>query len=152
MKRKIIHSVVFFIFYSISLFAQKKESISVHTDPRLAVLIKKSHKETLSGNTNPTAKQTTGKNKQLQEFAKQPSNRGFRVQIYNGPDRNKATLVKADFIKNFPGIKAYISFVTPNYKVKVGNYRFRAEAEGMYREAKGMYSPCMIVPDKISAK
>jgi hypothetical protein len=77
------------------------------------------------------------------------SAKGFRVQIYNGPDRNKAIMVKTEFMRTFPGIRTYLTYVSPCFRVKVGDYRHRADAEGMLREANAIYNPSMIVPDII---
>ncbi len=78
------------------------------------------------------------------------SGKGFRVQIYNGPDREKAMDIKMDFMRHNPSVRTYITYTSPCFRVKIGNYRHRSDAEGMYREAKSTYSPCMIVPDIIT--
>lgn len=76
--------------------------------------------------------------------------KGFRVQIYYGPNRQEALKRKSEFMHNYPGIPTYLTFVTPHYRVKVGDFRKRDDALGMLKEANGTYSPCMIVPDAIS--
>lgn len=78
------------------------------------------------------------------------SGKGFRVQIYNGPDRNKAMDIKMQFMRNNPAMRTYLTYTSPCFRVKVGNYRHRSDAEGMYREARSTYQPCMIVPDIIT--
>ena len=79
------------------------------------------------------------------------SGKGFRVQIYNGYDREKANKVRLEFMKLFPGTYTYLSYVSPGFRVRVGDYRSREQAAGMLREANSMYpSPCMIVPDQIT--
>jgi hypothetical protein len=78
------------------------------------------------------------------------SGKGYRVQIYNGPDRGKALDIKMEFMRQHPAVRTYLTYVSPGFRVKVGNYRSRADAEGMYRELRTMYSPCMIVPDIIT--
>ena len=78
------------------------------------------------------------------------SGKGFRVQIYNGQDRNKAMEIKMEFMRRYPNLRTYLTYMSPCFRVKVGNYRNRSDAEGMYREARSMYSPCMIVPDIIT--
>jgi len=76
--------------------------------------------------------------------------RGFRVQIYNGSDREKAIKVKTEFMRLNPGVRTYLTYLSPCFRVKVGDYRNRSDAEGMFREAKSTYdSPCMIVPDNV---
>jgi hypothetical protein len=78
------------------------------------------------------------------------SGKGFRVQIYNGNDRNKAVETKMEFARRYPAVRTYLCYISPSFRVKVGDFRNRSDAEGMYREAKSMYSPCMIVPDIIT--
>ena len=73
------------------------------------------------------------------------------MQIYNGYDREKANKVRLEFMKLFPGTYTYLSYVSPGFRVRVGDYRSREQAAGMLREANSMYpSPCMIVPDQIT--
>ncbi len=78
------------------------------------------------------------------------SGKGYRVQIYNGNDRVKAIKIKAEFMRKFPGVRTYLTYISPCFRVKVGDYRNRGDAEGMLREANTMYSPSMIVPDIIN--
>ena len=78
------------------------------------------------------------------------SGKGFRVQIYNGPDRSKAIERKTEFMRNYPSIRTYLTYIAPCFRVKVGDYRNRNEAIGMLKEANSAYSPCMIVPDIIN--
>jgi hypothetical protein len=78
------------------------------------------------------------------------SGKGYRVQIYNGNDRAKAINIKATFMRQFPGVRTYLTYISPCFRVKVGDYRNRSDAEGMLKEANAMYSPSMIVPDIIT--
>jgi hypothetical protein len=77
---------------------------------------------------------------------------GFRVQIYNGTNREEALRIKAEFMRNYPGIRTYFSYVSPHYRVKVGDFRRREDASGVFKEACSNYKPCMIVPDEIGIK
>lgn len=77
---------------------------------------------------------------------------GYRVQIYNGTSRDEAMRVKADFMRSYPGVASYLSYVAPNYRVKVGNFRRREDAMGLYQEANDTYKPCMIVPDAVGSR
>lgn len=77
---------------------------------------------------------------------------GFRIQIYYGTDRNKALQAKASFMRTYPGIATYLTYSAPSYRVRVGNYKNREDAHGMFKEASSTYSPCMIVPDDINIR
>ncbi len=75
------------------------------------------------------------------------SGRGYRVQIYAGNDRSKAAKTKIDFQRRFPNVHAYMTYVSPQFRVKVGDFRSRGEAQEMYSKLGTLYNPCMIVPD-----
>ena len=102
--------------------------VIVHSDPRLAVLERKH------------------RNVQLGVIR---SGRGYRVQIYNGNERAKANQIKVDFMRHFPGVRTYLTYVQPQFRVKVGDYRTREEAQQMYNQVYNLYNPSMIVPDII---
>jgi hypothetical protein len=99
----------------------------LHADPRLDIVLKKT-------------KQTGGGSGIY-------SGRGYRVQIYAGNDRSKAAKTKIDFQRRFPGVYAYMTYVSPQFRVKVGDFRSRGEAQEMYSKLSTLYTPCMIVPD-----
>lgn len=102
------------------------QGVIIHADPRLAVLEKKH------------------RNIQLGVIR---SGKGYRVQIYNGNDRNRANEIKVDFMRRFPGVRTYLTYVQPQFRVKVGDYRTREEAHTMYTQVSPLYNPSMIVPD-----
>lgn len=98
----------------------------LHADPRLDIILKK--QKAASGNGIY-------------------SGRGYRVQIYSGSDRAKATKMKIDFMRRFPNVQAYMTYASPHFRVKVGDFRSRGEAQEMYSKLSTLYNPCMIVPD-----
>jgi len=109
--------------------------VVIHADPRLELLI--------AGN---------AKAKKIE--AAKPVNvirsgRGFRVQIYNGNERSVAISKKIDFMKRFPNIATYMSYTQPIFRVKVGDFRSRSEAQSMLIQLKPLYGAVMIVPDYI---
>ena len=141
-----------------------ENSVVIHSDPRLAVLLKKYRspvkppREAVNEDGNiahTTMAGTPGTH---------PANtipvhripvvlyrgKGYRVQIYNGQDRNKALSVKMDFMKKFPAVHTYIVYTSPSFRVKVGDYRIRKEAEQMLKEVNAVYHPSMIVPDDVT--
>jgi hypothetical protein len=75
------------------------------------------------------------------------STKGYRVIIYSGIDRGKANNTKADFMRRNPGVRVYMTYALPQYKIKVGNFSTRKDADELYRQLSGLYSPCMVVPD-----
>jgi hypothetical protein len=75
------------------------------------------------------------------------SGKGFRVLIYSGTDRLKANATKSDFMRRYPGVRIYMTYAVPQYKIKVGDFTSRQSANNLYNELSNQYSPCMIVPD-----
>ncbi|MEZ5015895.1 MAG: SPOR domain-containing protein [Flavipsychrobacter sp.] len=78
------------------------------------------------------------------------SGRGFRVQIYYGGDRDEARNTKLDFMRRHPETRVYLTYIAPQYRVKVGNFATHKEAWDFYREINSEYSRCMVVPDNIT--
>lgn len=135
----------FVFLFSGSLFAQSNNqenpiltdsnSVVLHADPRLAMLTK--YREPLKNNNYNNGGGSIH------------SAKGYRVIIYSGTDRAKATATKADFMRRFPGTRVYLSYALPQYRVKAGDYATRQEAQEFYRQLSNLYSPCMVVPDLV---
>ena len=68
----------------------------------------------------------------------------YKIQIYNGGSENaKKTL--NEFKQEFAAIDATIVFNTPNYKVWVGNFRTRIEAERNLATIKDRYKNVLLI-------
>lgn len=120
--------------FSITSWGQDSDSnnyVSIHTDERLNTVV----------NTKPT---TTNKSGFVGRM------KGFRVQIYSGNDRTKANQAKMEFMKAFPGVRSYITYHTPQFKVRVGDFKTRQEAGELYHKTSAKFNPCMIVPDVVN--
>ena len=76
--------------------------------------------------------------------------RGFRVQIYNGNDRKKASQVKVDFMRAFPGVRAYMVYANPQFRIRVGDFTARSDASAFSSKLASKFSPCMVVPDVVN--
>ncbi len=116
--------------------AEDTNGVVIHADPRLAIVTAPKSRVPIIN--------TSGSRTGLIR-----SGRGFRVQIYNGNDRNKANALKVDFIRRYPSVRTYMSYIQPQFRVKVGDFRTRAEAQHFLQEINRIYSPVMIVPDII---
>jgi len=79
----------------------------------------------------------------------QQSMQGYRVQIYFGSARQKASEVKQDFSSKHPDILSYLTYLAPNFKVRVGDFRTRLEAQGFLKSIEGQYPTSFIVQDEI---
>ena len=74
---------------------------------------------------------------------------GYRIQIYFGGNRQKATEVKLDFSGRYPNLSSYLTYQQPNFKVRVGDFRSRNEAQKILNEITGIYPTSFIVPDEV---
>lgn len=74
---------------------------------------------------------------------------GYRVQIYFGAKRDKATEIKTGFNQAYPEIPAYLSYQQPNFKVRVGDCKTRLEATKILESIKGVYDVAFIVKDDV---
>lgn len=78
--------------------------------------------------------------------------KGFRIVIFNGADRTKAMEVKNNFSKAFPGVPSYVSYNVPSYKIKVGNFAEKDDANKFMRKISSAFPSCFIVPDIVTIK
>ncbi len=73
---------------------------------------------------------------------------GYRVQIFLG-DRRTAEETKRSFLLKYPDRVAYLSWLAPNFRLRVGDLRTRLEAERLLRDMKLEYPGSYIVQDEI---
>lgn len=77
---------------------------------------------------------------------------GYRVRIYfsNAQNaRSASSAAAARFAENFPGYAVYRSYVNPNFKVTVGDFRTKSEALRLRETVKGMFPAAFIVKENI---
>lgn len=72
------------------------------------------------------------------------ANDRYKIQIFYGDIQN-ARKVLADFQKNFPSLDATIIFSSPNYKVQVGNFKTKIEADRNSQEILTKYPDALVV-------
>ncbi|PWT72423.1 MAG: sporulation protein [Bacteroidetes bacterium] len=128
--------VAAFLFVS-QLSAQvDSNSIVVHKDPRIDLLIKKQI--------------------QINEETTRDSRRnvpGYRIQVINSSDRNKVFAAKTKIYQDFPELKPYLIYQPPNYKLKVGNFKTPEEADPYLKELSKMFpSGVYVIHDVIEIK
>ncbi len=77
------------------------------------------------------------------------SSYGYRVQFFSGASRKAAFEAQNKVQQGHPGIRTYIIYRDPNYKVKAGNFRSRMEAVKLMEELKGTFPIMFIISEKI---
>lgn len=73
---------------------------------------------------------------------------GYRVQLFFG-DRSKAQNLRGEFIRQYPNTPAYISYLAPNFRVRVGDFRTRLASEKFRHKINSDFPRSYIVRDKI---
>ena len=76
--------------------------------------------------------------------------KGYRIQLFSGTERNNANEVKTRFLKLYPEFNAYLLYNQPYYKIRVGDFRTRLDAEVAYQKIKNVFDECIIVSDNIA--
>ena len=76
---------------------------------------------------------------------------GFRIRLFfasNRTARDESSSVIRRFNEMYPHVQAYRTYASPNFKVTVGNFRTRLEAESFLRRIKGDFPDAFIVRDR----
>ena len=112
-------------------FAQNKGSLHVNQDSRVERLMKR----------------------QRDVYAVSNTMSGFRVQIFMeiGTEAvDHAEVVKKNFTESFPELPIYLSYEQPYYRLRVGDFRNRIEAEKYLRLIKPQFNLAFVTADVIN--
>lgn len=80
---------------------------------------------------------------------------GYRVQIFSGSGQNaRATMlsISQQFLRNFPDFdnaQIYSEYKAPYFKMCVGDFRSKGEANAFYHKIKNLYPDSYVVKSKI---
>lgn len=74
---------------------------------------------------------------------------GYRIVVFFDQDKTKVAQQKANFLARYNEHEAYVEYVAPNYRVRVGNFRTRLEAEALKSELLAYFPTAVVVEDKI---
>ena len=70
---------------------------------------------------------------------------GFRIQLDNGFETTIKT-TQSKFKIEFPEVKTYIIFESPEWKVQVGDFKTRLEADKAVNQFKRKFPSAIVVP------
>jgi hypothetical protein len=123
-----------FIFSAGICSAQSIDTIVVHRDPRIDVL----------------AEKQIAINKVASKMSSNGLFRGYRLQVLNTRSRDDAFKTKAMLLENFPDEKVYVLYQSPYFKVRIGNFITRGDAEDFKNQLSAYYSqPVYVIEDLI---
>ena len=77
---------------------------------------------------------------------------GFRIQIYVGNNRQEADAAKVYTYTNYPDLNPYMVFASPTYRVKIGDFMTRLDAERYFNQMKDIFPGAMILSEKVEIK
>jgi hypothetical protein len=78
---------------------------------------------------------------------------GWRVQIFfesGNNSKSRAYSKKGLFMAMYPDMGVYLMFQAPYYKVRVGDFRSRMDAEGFKQKLLGEFPDAFVVKDEIN--
>jgi len=91
--------------------------------------------------------------KQRQIYTNDNTIDGFRVQIFMETGNNAvrhADSVKHLFMQQYPDIPIYLVFGQPYYRLRIGDFRTRLEAENQYQQIKKEFVNSFVTADRIN--
>ena len=112
-------------------FAQHKGTLHLNQDSRVERLMRK----------------------QRDVYAANNTMSGFRVQIFmeiGNEAVDHANVMKEEFEELYPELPIYLSYEQPNYRLRVGDFRNRVEAEKYLRLLKPKYNLAFVTADIIN--
>jgi hypothetical protein len=84
--------------------------------------------------------------------AKRPT-KGFRIQVLNTTDRNQALAIKSKLLTQYPDHKTYLMYQAPYFKIRIGNFVEKVEADDLKWELARMFpSGVFVIPSEIEYK
>ena len=121
-----LYSGVFFLLFNSTNLLAQDGNVTVSQDPKFEQLLNEKRKINSSITVNDR----------------------YKIQIYNGESETaKKTLT--DFRRDFKNFDGTIVFSTPTYKVWIGNFKSRIEAERNLAEVKKKYANAFLIkPNK----
>ena len=78
---------------------------------------------------------------------------GFRVMVISTNDRSKGLEVKTRLMRDYPEHKTYLIYQSPYFKILIGNFRNKADAESLQRQISRTYpTGVIVVPTMVELK
>jgi len=74
---------------------------------------------------------------------------GFTIQIYSGQNREEANNTKKKLADEGTGLTAELQYIQPKFRVRVGNYFSRLEAQKDLLLLKPVFPNAILIPEKI---
>lgn len=129
--KRTVRIIVWGSFVLAGLWTKASDSIIVKKDPRLDIL---------------TAKQALI-NKRTSMLTSSGQYKGFRVQVISTRRREDAFNTKTMLLTNFPEQKTYVMYQSPNFKVRIGNFIKKGDADNFRKELARFFPQGVYIVD-----
>ncbi len=84
--------------------------------------------------------------------ARRPT-KGYRIQVLNTTDRTQALAAKSKLLAQYPDHKTYLMYTAPYFKIRIGNFVERGEADELKKELAKMFpTGVFVIPSDIEYK
>jgi hypothetical protein len=77
---------------------------------------------------------------------------GYRIQIYVGNVRQEADDARLYTYQTFPELNPYLQYSPPTYRIRIGDFMTRIDAERYLQRVKERYEAAVILAEKIELK
>lgn len=121
-----LFTLIFSLFFSVTFYAQNEGKVTIESSSAIKELV----------------------NKRIEYNKAQTKINGYRIQIYYGSE-NGAVATRNKFLGIFPNTPCYIEYETPDWKVKVGNYKTKLEADKAREEILLVFDGAFVLPAEI---
>ena len=140
----------------IILLLTARMAVAQTPDSGIAMILHPADSSTVTVLKDPRIDLLVRKQIEINEATTRDSRRfvqGWRIQVINSPDRGKVFAAKATMLQEFPDWKAYLLYSSPNYKLRVGNFKTQEEAEDAVKQISKIFpSGIYVIPDVIELK
>ncbi len=124
--------IAFSLFFGYGFLASAntiKDTVIVHKDARMDIL---------------TSKQIIA-NKKASLLTSSGLYKGYRIQVVSTSNRDQAFKIKGELLSRYPDQKSYALFQSPNFKVRIGNFLKKADAEKFKLQLQKLYTTGVFV-------
>ena len=137
---------IFFILFSLSVNAQESDYNLVQSSRETESTIFQNLHVKQDARIDTLLKRHIAMNKRMN------GTEGYRLEIFFSSGlhaKQQAMEVKTEFLKNFPDVPAYLIFTSPDFKVRVGDFRTRDDALKLKERIKRLYPNAFLAKDII---
>lgn len=137
---------IFFLLFSLSVSAQESDYNHVQSSLEPDSTILQDLHVMQDARIDTLLKRYIGMSKRMN------GTEGYRLEIFFSSGlraKEQAMDVKTEFLKNFPDVPAYLIFTSPDFKVRVGDFRTRDDALALKHRIRRLYPNAFLAKDII---